>query len=156
MNNAALIEKFYTSFAGSDAEGMVSCYADDIVFEDPAFGVLKGHQAKSMWRMLLAGAGGGISIQFSNVTATETTGHADWIAVYNFSKTNRKVTNRVSAQFQFKDGKIIRHTDTFDMWKWSKQALGMPGYLLGWSSFMKKKVNGQAIARLNAYIARNK
>ena len=38
------------------------------------------------------------------------------------------------------DGKIIKHTDIFDLWEWSKQALGVSGYLLGWSGFMKNKI----------------
>jgi len=41
-----LIETFYTSFANLDAETMISCYHDEITFEDPAFGVLKGERAK--------------------------------------------------------------------------------------------------------------
>jgi hypothetical protein len=40
----------------------------------------------------------------------------------------RPVVNRISAQFYFQDG-LIRHTDDFDIWKWSKQALGLTGYL---------------------------
>lgn len=47
-----IIENFYEAFANLDAETMVSYYHDDIVFEDPAFGILKGNRAKNMWRML--------------------------------------------------------------------------------------------------------
>lgn len=37
-----IIHQFYTAFKNLDAETMVSLYQDDIMFEDPAFGVLKG------------------------------------------------------------------------------------------------------------------
>ena len=47
-----LIKDFYQAFAALDAETMASCYHKDILFEDPAFGVLKGEKAKNMWRML--------------------------------------------------------------------------------------------------------
>ncbi len=47
-----LVEKFYQAFAKLDAETMISCYHNDITFEDPAFGILKGEKAKNMWRML--------------------------------------------------------------------------------------------------------
>ena len=47
-----LIDRFYTAFANQDAETMASCYSDDIVFEDPAFGELHGDDARDMWRML--------------------------------------------------------------------------------------------------------
>jgi hypothetical protein len=48
------------------------------------------------------------------------------IASYNFSK-NKSQLLIASAQFYFQDGLIIRHTDDFDIWKWSKQALGLTG-----------------------------
>lgn len=48
-----IIHQFFTAFKNLDAETMVSLYQDDIMFEDPAFGVLKGEEAKAMWRMLV-------------------------------------------------------------------------------------------------------
>ena len=52
MEPQDLIEKFYSAFARLDEETMVECYSDQVKFEDPAFGVLKGERAKNMWRML--------------------------------------------------------------------------------------------------------
>ena len=103
--------------------------------------------------MLLEKSKGNIKIEFSEVKADEYVGSAKWKATYNFSKTNRKVVNVIQAQFQFKDGLIIRHTDYFDIWKWSKQAFGMAGYLFGWTGFFQKKIDGsdpsiQLISRL--------
>jgi hypothetical protein len=34
------------------------------------------------------------------------------------------VTNRVTAQLRIADGQIVEHTDTFDLWARSRQALG--------------------------------
>lgn len=147
MENKQLIEKFYQSFAAGDAEGMVSCYADDILFADPAFGPLQGNDAKNMWRMLLKNPGNKVTV--SNIRADDKTGSANWVAVYTFSRTGRKVTNRVSAQFEFKNGKISKHTDQFNLWKWAGQALGLPGYLLGWTPFMQSKIQKQARSLLN-------
>ena len=36
--NSALITRFYQAFQRLDAEAMVACYSDDIVFSDPVFG----------------------------------------------------------------------------------------------------------------------
>jgi ketosteroid isomerase-like protein len=151
MNNAALITRFYESFSRCDAEGMVDCYHREIRFEDPAFGVLNGEEAKDMWRMLIARSKETIRIQFRNIQADEEQGTAEWTATYIFSRTGRKVVNRVSARFAFCDGKIISHTDHFNMWKWSAQALGWKGYLLGWSAIMKKKIQTQSNALLKKY-----
>ncbi|QKJ29212.1 nuclear transport factor 2 family protein [Mucilaginibacter mali] len=141
MDNKQLIEKFYSSFANGDANGMISCYTDDITFTDPAFDTLHGDDAKSMWRMLLQNKG--VKVTFSNVSADDKTGSALWVAEYTFSRTGRKVINRVSAQFEFRDGLIVKHTDSFDVWKWAGQAMGFAGWLLGWTPFMRNKIQQQ-------------
>ena len=140
MDNKALIEKFYTAFAAADAKGMTDCYGDDIVFEDPAFGPLHGEDAKKMWRMLIHNSKGNINVSFSDVEADDKTGRAHWVAKYEFSATKRPVTNRIWASFEFKDGKISKHTDRFNVWKWSRQAMGPIGLFLGWSPFLKNKI----------------
>ncbi len=143
-----LISTFYSAFANADAEGMVHCYHDQIRFEDPVFGVLHGADAKRMWRMLVRP---GIRITYSEVAADDHSGSANWIAEYTFGKSQRPVINKIHAEFEFKDGKIIRHTDTFDLWKWSRQALGVSGLLLGWTSWMKNKLRNTVRGKLNAF-----
>jgi hypothetical protein len=44
-----------------------------------------------------------------------------------------------SAHFIFKTNH--KTTDDFDIWKWSKQALGLTGYLFGWTGFMQNKIH---------------
>ena len=122
---------------------MEACYHDDIAFSDPAFPDLRGKMAGGMWRMLCSQAKN-FELVYSGVEADDKTGRAHWQATYTFSVTGRKVVNEIDAVFEFKDGKIIKHTDTFDFYKWSKMALGTPGYLLGWTGFLKKKVQTQA------------
>lgn len=151
MENEQLIRHFYESFANNDADGMIACYSDEIEFSDPAFGLLKGADAKNMWKMLVERAKGNIKIEYKNVSATDKKGSADWTADYLFSKTGRKVFNEIHADFEFADGKIIRHTDTFDFWKWSRQALGISGLLLGWSSFLQNKIRQNARESLREY-----
>ena len=101
--------------------------------------------------MLLEKSKGNIKIDFSEIKADDYIGSARWVATYNFSKTNRKVVNSIYAQFQFKEGLIIKHTDDFDIWKWSKQAFGLKGILLGWTGFMQKRIQKQALSSLNKY-----
>jgi len=150
-SNEQIIEEFYAAFANGNAETMASCYHPEIVFKDPAFGKLEGKDASDMWHMLLERAKGNLEIEFSNIKADAQKGSATWIATYNFSKTNRKVVNKIQAYFEFKDGLIIKHIDSFDFYKWSKQALGNTGFLLGWSSFLRKKVQQQALESLRKH-----
>ncbi|MGS2726332.1 nuclear transport factor 2 family protein [Psychroserpens sp. BH13MA-6] len=147
-----LIETFYKAFDELDAETMVSCYHDDIVFEDPAFGVLKGERAGNMWRMLCESQKGkDFRIVYSNIVSHGDTGSAMWEAFYTFSKTGRKVHNTITAQFEFHEGKIIKHTDHFDLYKWSKQALGFKGLVLGRTLFFKNKLRHKTNHLLSKY-----
>ena len=52
----ALVREFYARFAARDAEGMAACYHPDVAFSDPVFPMLRGEEARDMWRMLLARA----------------------------------------------------------------------------------------------------
>ncbi len=144
------IEKFYTAFAQKDWETMQSCYHDEVTFEDPAFGQLHGEKAKKMWRMLCE-QGKDLRIEFSAIEENETSGKAHWEAWYTFSLTKRKIHNKIDASFELKDGLIIRHTDTFNLHEWAKQAFGFKGWLLGGTSFFKKKFQQQARKSLEKY-----
>ncbi|MFB4393220.1 MULTISPECIES: nuclear transport factor 2 family protein [unclassified Pseudomonas] len=148
--NSALVTRFYQAFQRLDAEAMVACYSDDIVFSDPAFGTLHGKDVGDMWRMLTSRAKD-FSLTFDSVRADERNGTAHWVATYLFSQTGRTVVNDIQASFVFRDGLICQHDDSFDLWRWSRQALGAPGLLLGWSPIVRNKVRQQALKGLLAY-----
>jgi hypothetical protein len=122
------------------------------VFSDPAFGELRGRDAGDMWRMLTTRAKD-FSLTFDNVQAGERTGTAHWVATYLFSQTGNTVINDIHARFVFRDGKICEHHDRFDLWKWSRQALGLKGLLLGWSPLVRNAVRAQALKGLKAFQA---
>jgi hypothetical protein len=71
-----------------------------------------------------------------------------------FGKTGRNVHNKIDAQFEFKDGKIYRHRDYFNTWRWSMQALGISGLLLGYTSFFSKKLQTQTRKLLKDYMSK--
>ncbi len=152
-SHAELIQTFYTSFQTRDAEGMIACYHPEVTFSDPVFGRLRGLEAASMWRMLCE-RGKDLQITFSGVRADETTGSAHWEAIYTFSKAKRRVHNVIEASFVFQDGKIIRHDDRFDLWKWSAMALGPLGRLLGWTRFLRFTIRKDARKSLEAFMAK--
>lgn len=149
--NEQIIEEFYSGFAAANSTTMCSCYHPEVVFQDPIFGTLQSTDARDMWEMLMAKSQGQLSIKFSNVIGYGTTGAADWVADYLFSSTQRRVINFVHAEFEFKDGLIYRHIDAFDLYQWSKQALGLKGVLLGWTPFFKRKMQQEALQSLRAY-----
>ena len=153
MNNATIIEEFYTAFTNRDAAKMTSLYADDVIFSDPAFGTLKGEKAKNMWRMLLSNKGE-TKMSFRDVKGGENEGSAHWTAKYTFSQTGNKVVNEVDAKFKIKDGKIIEHHDDFNLHTWAKQAFGFKGRLIGGTGFFRKKLQASTNELLNKFEAK--
>lgn len=150
-----IIETFYTAFAAKDPDVMVACYHKDIHFEDPAFGVLKGEKVGQMWRMLCASQKGKeFHVTFSDITYHEGKGTARWEAQYEFSATGRNIHHKIKASFEFKDGKIIKHIDSFSLRSWAHQAMGFKGFLIGGTRFFKNKLQQKTTRALDTYMAK--
>jgi len=150
--NEKLIAEFYTSFSNKDAAGMNACYSDDVVFYDPAFELLHGQQVNSMWEMLCTHAKD-FSLSFQNIIDLgEGYYNCDWTAKYTFSATGRPVINHVKAHMKIEANKITEHSDAFSLHKWSTQALGVSGWLLGWNSFFQRKIKNKAKKNLLRFI----
>ncbi|WP_369958845.1 nuclear transport factor 2 family protein [Pseudomonas benzenivorans] len=150
--NAELISRFYRAFQQLDAETMATCYAEDVRFGDPVFEDLRGAAAADMWRMLTARAQD-FSLTFDRVQADDRQGSARWVARYRFGQTGRRVVNPIEAHFLFRDGKIIEHHDSFDLWRWSRQALGLKGWVLGWAPPVQQAIRRQALKGLAQFRA---
>jgi ketosteroid isomerase-like protein len=153
--NAETIETFYTCFGRRDAEGMIACYAPDVVFSDPVFPSLRGEEAFAMWRMLAERAKD-LRLEVSGIAGDDATGRAHWEAYYTFSQTGREVHNRIDASFVFREGKITRHTDRFDLHAWAGMALGWKGRLLGWLPWMQGQIRKNGDRGLRTYLAKKR
>lgn len=150
--NAALIDRFYAAFARRDAATMAACYAPDAHFNDPVFD-LNGPQVGAMWSMLCERATD-LELEWRDVRADDATGSAHWEPRYTFSATGRPVHNIIASAFTFAAGRIVHHVDTFDLWRWSRMALGAKGTLLGWSPLVRNAIRAQAKRGLDAWMAK--
>lgn len=150
----ALIEKLYRSLGARDGDGMAQCYAPDATFSDPVFPALRGPEVGAMWRMLCERATD-IRVEAFAIVADDQAGSAHWEAWYTFSQTGRKVHNVIDARYTFRDGAIVTHVDQFDLWRWSRQALGPVGTLLGWSPLVRNEVRGQAQKNLARFLEKS-
>ena len=152
MTNTETIQTFYSAFQNLDYATMQSCYSDDAVFNDPAFGLLDASETKAMWEMLCKRAKD-FSLVYGNIhLLDEEYTTTDWTASYLFAKTGRRVVNKITAHMKFRDGLIIEHTDAFDIYKWTRQAFGLTGLLLGWTSFLHRKIQRQAKEGLHKFM----
>lgn len=146
------MQKFYDAFKAHDALTMSSLYHPDIVFNDPVFQNLNQAEVQGMWKMLIERSEGNLEIEYHSLIDDEEIAQCTWEANYQFSKTKRDVHNVIHATMEFQDGLIIKHTDNFNLWRWTKMALGTSGVLLGWSPLVKNKVRKTALGSLSAYL----
>ena len=144
--SATLITTFYTAFQSLDGDAMAACYAPDARFSDPVFTDLRGEQVGDMWRMLCSSATD-LSLHFDSITDDSAHG----VATYTFPSPGRRVRNDIQARFICTDGLIQEHHDRFDLWAWSRQALGPAGTALGWTPMMQRRIRDQAMAGLRRY-----
>lgn len=150
-----LIRRLYEGIKTRDAAAIRACYHPEAKFDDPVFD-LKGAEVPAMWHMLTE-AGKDMRISYRDIRAEGPAGNGigagHWEAVYTFSGTGRTVHNRMDSAFRFRDGLIVAHRDRFDFWRWSRQALGLPGLLLGWSPLLRGKVRAKARGNLDRFLA---
>ncbi|MFN2463675.1 MAG: nuclear transport factor 2 family protein [Candidatus Dormibacteria bacterium] len=147
-----MIERFYSAFQRKDAPAMNACYSADIRFRDPVFEQLNGDRARGMWSMLNA-TNSGLELTYTVGRVGADEGAASWVARYNFSATGRAVENHVSSHFWFEDGLIKRQEDSFSLYRWASQALGLQGRLLGWTPMMQSAIRARARGNLDRYLA---
>lgn len=122
------VSRFYEAFDRKDFPAMACCYDPDVEFTDSIFGTLRGKRALAMWSMLV-GQAEDLEIRYADVRAQGTRGGAHWTARYTvpFLVFDNQVENSVEATFEFKDGRIKRHRDVFDLDRWMRAALWPAG-----------------------------
>ena len=101
---------------------------------------------------MLVERGQDLQVTFRDVSATAEEGHAHWEANYPLS-TGRQVHNIIEAKLILRDGLIVEHHDSFDLWRWTRMGLGLTGHLLGWTPIVQNKVRKTAMISLNKFIA---
>jgi hypothetical protein len=67
---------------------------------------------------------------------------------------SRPVTNVIHTTITVSPatGLITKQVDTFDFWTWSTQSLGLPGLLLGWTSYLQGTVRARAVGKLERFL----
>lgn len=147
-----IIFRLYEAFAVRDHATMARCYTPDARFSDPVFTDLRGAQVAAMWRMLCQRATD-LRITYRDVSAGGDSGAAHWEAWYTYSATGRPVHNVIEATFTFRDGLIAIHRDHFDLYRWTRHALGATGVLLGWTPVFQRAVRRKAALALARFSA---
>ena len=147
------IERLYKAFAELDSKTMAACYAPDATFEDPVFNLRGRTHVGGMWAMLCSAIKKSGRTDWKLKVSDITDHSAHWEPTYRFAQTGNLVHNIIDAEFEFdSQGLIKRHRDRFDFWRWARQALGLTGWLLGWSGWLRGKVRRTAVRNLAKHI----
>ena len=143
---------YFEGFKNKNPEQMNALYKPDVqgIFNDPVFQNLNTHEVQSMWSMLLR-ASKDLTSTYKIVEITDTSATVDWEAHYTYSATGRKVVNNVRSVMQIENGLIVKQNDTFDLGKWTGQALPpVVAQLFAW--FPDLTIRKLARKTLNGYI----
>lgn len=139
---AQIVKEFYKALSKGDYQKVNSLYHDDAKYRDEIFD-LRGKEINALWytatrpEMNLIAHCKSLKVDGDRVTT-------DWNISYTIDTLNRKVELDETGVFQFQDGKIINHKDSYDFWSWCAQSLGFIGKALGWSQWLKNRVRNQA------------
>lgn len=155
MTDSETVYHLYECLQERNVEGMLSCYHPKVKFSDPVFGDLEGERVFYMWRMLMSRIDPDSKIEITSVYALNSRATCKWTADYVFGKSKRKIHNEIKSDFKFKDNRIIEQTDFFNLWKWTKQAIGLGGHLFGWTYSMHKMIVKQNKEYLDYYIEKH-
>lgn len=143
-------ERFYEAFMVRDHYTMGMLYAEHATFSDPVFPLLNARGARFMWKMLLTRAED-LGIEVKILEDSPMRARVEWVAYYNFGATGRRVVNRIQTEMALSNGRIVRQVDRFNLWRWSGQALGIKGWLLGWTPLVRNRIRAQAAHSLLEY-----
>ncbi|MEM6644238.1 MAG: nuclear transport factor 2 family protein [Bacteroidota bacterium] len=148
---ASIVHRFYDALKAKDFKTIENLYHEQVVFNDPVFSHLNHRSVLAMWKMLLENDNS-LFIEYHSVKIDRQVATCIWEARYNFSKKQLPVHNVIHTKMILKDERILKHTDSFALWKWSKMALGFPGKLFGWTPLMQNRIRSTARRALEKYM----
>ncbi|MFL9829379.1 nuclear transport factor 2 family protein [Flavobacterium sp. ARAG 55.4] len=151
ISSEKTIHQLYTSIAQGNLSAIDRCYSAAVKFHDPVFGKLTANKVPKMWKMLIQKSYEKPDIEYKIIKINEHTAEVKWKAVYIFGKKKRKIINNIHSVFHFKDGLIIKQNDDFNIWKWTRQAFGLSGFLFGWTGYMQRKIQMKAQSSLSTF-----
>lgn len=152
--SSQVVHAFYQAFQKKDFKTMQGLYADNATFSDPIFPNLTSQEVRAMWEMLLAPSKD-LHLEYEIWEEKGNQIKTKWIVTYTFPKTKRKVVNKIMATMTIENGLITAHTDVFNFHKWVSQALGRVGFLLGWTHFLRKKIQTTARRNLKKFVRKS-
>ncbi|KAG8793616.1 hypothetical protein FRC16_010881 [Serendipita sp. 398] len=150
-----LVEKYLAAYKAYDLAAMDACTDPEFTFSDPAFPSLNSKQAKGMFSMFVNNREKNkMELEYKDIKKgiNDLTYTATYTVRYIF--TGRPVTNVIQSTFTISptSNLLLSQVDAFPFYTWAKQALGLPGLLLGWTGYLQSQVQHNAGQSLEKYM----
>jgi ketosteroid isomerase-like protein len=119
--------QFYGAFVKRDYATMEQLYSPNVNFRDAIFAYPNRDGAMGMWRKILGDPSKPTENQFRYEFKRMEGDVAVGVWVADYKVFGRPVHNVIESRMTVRDGKIVDHQDSFDLAKWSRQALPVGG-----------------------------
>lgn len=151
------VQDFFDALARLDAYALAQCYAPSARFEDAAWSLQGTEAIAAMWEMICDDTrrlGADVwRLECLRIRGTRHRCKVDWRLSHRDPATGRLIHQRMESRFLLtRDGRIDFHENRFSLWRWSRQARGLSGWLLGWTPIMRQRVRHDAAQRLDRYL----
>jgi len=142
---AVLLLKFFKAVQTQDVKAIGECYHNDIEYYEPAYGKMTGPRALGYWSFFFSQVKE-MQCEYDGLKINGDKGTLHIEEWYTWSATGHAVHNLVDCEFDFKDGKIFRHIDNYNLNAWAFQSLGAK--YLGWT----KKTREQEVEKFEDFL----
>lgn len=148
--NEKLIHCYLRALRERDLQTMQMCYHGSITYEDDLFRELRKEEVGAMWEMRF-GENPVWEVEYREVEASNVWGRAYWTLTYGHSKSGKPRRRHIVARFTFYEGKILYHSDAFNLYNWVKETQGAWWRFLVWFSPFRYFLRAGAHRRLKRF-----
>jgi hypothetical protein len=148
------IETYFDAFSKGDYRTMRSLCDPKITFNDPVYTSLQG---KSVFALHHFMAERRIcpTITIRSISEKGNRVKVKWTNEYEYATYKTHISIDVRSIFHFEHTSIISQTDQYNLWKWSKMALGFTGTYLGWTPMFRSTLRRSSQQSLATFIQKH-
>lgn len=149
-SNEKLIQCYLQALQQQDLPTMQMCYHKSITYEDDLFRELKKGDVPAMWEMRFA-ENPVWEVEFKDIQASNDWGRVHWTLTYGHTKNGKPKRRHIVARFTFYEGKILYHSDAFNLYNWVKENQGAWWRFLIWFSPLQYFLRAGAHRKLQRF-----
>jgi hypothetical protein len=137
------VEQLFKAAQARDPDAILLAYAEEALIDHPLLGSLsRADYAAALTAFLQETPDYELTFQINHAGIDHA--EAEWTLSYVFHATGRSIVTKGETAFRLSGLRIIHQRDDFDRRDWSRQALGLSGFVLsfvpGWRAFLEREL----------------